>query len=351
MTITMRAVNEIQGVYQISNDISRQELKWLRDNPKVTSIQFSTQLSIKIIHRLEKIIFRNRPDIFLRVYGFYGEVCDLSFLENIPSLRKVSADCLQHAKGIEVVTKLKDLEILGVGIFDLENFDFLDSINPNLKELYLHQTKSSKPRIDSIKRFQNLEFLYLEKQQKGIESISQLKNLKKILLRSISTPNLDYLIGLNELWSVDVKLGGIKSFNALETLPKLKYCEIWQVRGLSDLSFLPNLKSLQNLFLQSLPQVTKLPNLDSLNELRRVRFESMKGLDNFSFISRTQSVQDFILLDASNVEPSSVKPLLMNDKIERFSCWFGSDMKNNEFSELLTKNKKKKYEYSEFQYF
>jgi hypothetical protein len=346
----MRAVNEIQGVYQISNDISRQELKWLRDNPKVTSIQFSTQLSTKIIHRLEKIIFKNRPDIFLRVYGFYGEVCDLFFLEYIPSLRKVSADCLQNATGIEVVTKLKDLEILGVGIFDLDNFDFLDSINPNLKELYLHQTKSGKPRIDSIRRFQNLEFLYLEKQQKGIESISQLKNLKKILLRSISTPNLDYLIGLNELWSVDIKLGGIKCFNALETLPKLKYLEIWQVRGLSDLSFLSKLKSLQNLFLQSLPQVTELPNLHNLNELRRVRFESMKGLDDFSFISRTQSVQDFILLDASNLEPTNIESLMINSKIEKFSCWFGSDKKNNQFADLLTKHNKSKYEYSEFQY-
>lgn len=350
MTNTMRAVNEIQGVYQISSDVGRQELKWLRDNPKVTSIQFSTQLPTKIINRLEKIIFKNRPDIFLRVYGFYGEVCDLSFLEYIPSLRKVSADCIQQATGIEVVTKLRDLEILGVGIFDLDNFDFLDSINPNLKELYLHQTKSSKPRIDSIKRFQNLEFLYLEKQQKGIESISQLKNLKKILLRSISTPNVDYLIGLNELWSVDIKLGGIKSFEALATLPKLKYLEIWQVRGLSDISFLSKLKGLQNLFLQSLPQVTQLPNLDNLNDLRRVRFESMKGLDNYSSIGKTKSIKDFILLDASNVEPSSLEPLLVNDKIEMFSCWFGSDKKNNEFEDLLTKSKKTKYEYSEFQY-
>lgn len=190
----------------------------------------------------------------------------------------------------------------------------------------------------------------MEKQQRGIDSVSELKKLNKILLRSISTPNLDFLKELNELWSVDIKLGGIKSFDALETLPKLKHLEIWQVRGLSDLSFLSRLKSLQNLFLQSLPQVREMPILNQLKDLRRVRFESMKGLDKFNFSHHSQSIREFILLNASNVEPSTIEPLLPNKYIDRFSCWFGSDKKNNEFTDLLKKYEKSKYEYSEFQY-
>jgi hypothetical protein len=42
----------------------------------------------------------------------------------MPSLRQVSADCLRNAKGIEDVTELKNLETLGVGIFELDSFDF-----------------------------------------------------------------------------------------------------------------------------------------------------------------------------------------------------------------------------------
>jgi len=95
-------------------------------------------------------------------YAEDGQRSDLSFIQRIPSLRRFSADCLMDAKGIDVVTQLENLEHLGVGIFNLDNFDFLDKLNPNLKEIYLHQTRSKKPKINSLERFEQLEYLYLE---------------------------------------------------------------------------------------------------------------------------------------------------------------------------------------------
>ena len=214
--MSVQAVNEIIGQYQISKGIKKSELKRLASDKKVQSIQFASPLSPKEIELLEKIVFSERPDISLRIYGHYGENCDLSFIKRIPSLRKFSADCLMEATGIENVIDLNNLEELGVGIYNLDNFDFLDQINLNLKELYLHRTKSKKPKISSISRFTDLEYLYLEGQQKGIEEIGKLRKLRKIVLRSISTKNLDFLKDLNELWSVDIKLGGIQNFDALK---------------------------------------------------------------------------------------------------------------------------------------
>jgi hypothetical protein len=348
--MSVQTVNEITGQYQISKGVRKKELEKLASNKKTQSIQFASPLSKTEVELLEKIIFSRRPDISLRVYGHYSENCDLTFIKNIPSLRKFSADCLMEAKGIEVVTELNNLEELGVGIYNLDNFDFLENINPNLKELYLQKTKSKKPKISSISRFTELEYLYLEGQQKGIESINELKKLEKVILRSISTKNVDYLSDLKELWSVDIKLGGTQNFDALTTLPKLKYLELWQIRNLSDLSFVSKLNTLQNLFIQSLKQLDKLPDFKNSVSLKRIYLENLKGLTKLDSLKNAPSLKEFIYVLAENQEPENLIPVLENKNLETVFCKFGSDKKNNRFDQLAKEYNKAEYEYSEFKY-
>jgi hypothetical protein len=348
---SVHAVNEIAGQYEISTGVSKSELEKLCNNPKTRSIQFSNPLSKQETCLLETVLFSKRPDILLRIYGHYGKVCDLTFIELLPSLRKISADCLMEAKGIESVTKLKNLDVLGLGIFNLDNFDFLEYIDPEIKELYLHQTRSKKPRIDIIGKFSNLEFLYLEGQQKGIEAIQHLHKLKKIILRSISTNNVDYLIGLQDLWSADIKIGGIKSFDGLLTLPKLKYLELWQIRDLKDLSFISELTTLQNLFIQSLKQLQRLPNFSKLASLKRIYLENLKELTDLSTLKTAPALEEFIYVLAQNQEPENLIPVLESQSLKKIFCKFGSDKKNDKFDKLVTLYKKEQYNYSEFEYF
>lgn len=348
--MSVQTVNEIIGQYQISKGVTKSDLEKLASNSKTQSIQFAKPLSDKEIDLLENVVFSKRPDISLRVYGHYGETCDLTFIQRIPSLRRISADCLMDAKGIEVVTQLKNIEHLGVGIFNLDNFDFLDEINPNLTELYLHQTRSKKPKINSIQRFENLEYLYLEGQQKGIEAVSYLKKLKKIVLRSISTNNIDYLKNLEHLWSVDIKLGGIKDLSGLTNLKSIKYLELWQVRDLADLSFISKLETLQNIFIQSLKQLTRLPDFSNNKKLRRIYLENLKGLNDLSTLKNAPSLKEFIYVLAENQEPENIIPALENPSIEKVFCKFGSDKKNNRFDELAKQYKKTEYKHETFEY-
>jgi len=346
----LKVINEIIGQYQISKGVSIIDLQQIVQDTKSSSIQFVSPLSIEEIDNLEKYVFSKRNDISLRIYGHYTAECDLNFLERIPSLRRVTADCLMEAKGIEVVTKLKHLEHLGVGIYNLSDFKFLENINPNLKELAIHQTKSKRPKINCLQRFSELEYLYLEGQQKGIESINHLKKLKKIVLRSISTNDLNFLNELTALWSVDLKLGGIKNFDALKMLPSLKYLELWQIRGLSDLSFISHLTSLQHIFIQSLKQVSKFPNTENLNNLRRVYLENLKGLEDLSSLEFTPELEEFIYVLAENQQPQDLLPVLKNKKIKSVLCKFGSNKKNNEFDLLAQEYGKTQYNYSKFEY-
>lgn len=334
--MNVQIVNEGTGQFQISTGIKKSELKDLGLNKKAKSIQFASPLKLEEIEMLENYLFSKRPDILLRVFGHYSTLCDLTFLRKIPSLRKFSADCLMEAKGIETVSELKNLEVLGVGIYNLESFEFLENINSNIKELYLEKTKSKKPKISMISRFSQLESLYLESQQKGIEVINSLKKLKKITLRSITTRNLEYLENLNELWRIELKLGGIKEFDSLKKIPNLKYLELWQIRGLNNLNFISELFKLQMLSLQSLRNVESFPDLSNLNYLRRVGLENMKNLNSLERFRNCKNLKEFIFYDASNFEPKSILPLLENPSLENISCWFGSNRKNNEFKKLVT---------------
>ena len=96
------------------------------------------------------------------MYGFYSLVCDLSFLGHVKNGRRFSADCLHRAVGIEHLADLQKLESLSVGIYDLENFDFLKEIAAGIRELALAATKSKKPRLDHLARIHSLTRLYLE---------------------------------------------------------------------------------------------------------------------------------------------------------------------------------------------
>ncbi|HMO79817.1 MAG TPA: hypothetical protein PKD24_03420 [Pyrinomonadaceae bacterium] len=251
---------------------------------------------------------------------------------------------------IDAVTEIEDIEELWVDVYDLSNFDFLDRLPLTLRTLGLGQTSSKRPSIEAISRFDQLTYLYLERQQKGIDSIQSLKDLERIVLKSISTEDLNYLIGLEKLWSVDIKLGGIKDFTALSSLPNLKYLELWMVRALNDLSFISSIASLQNLFLQSLKQVSALPDLASLKRLRRIYLEDLKGLTDLTALESAPALKEFVYVSAQNQTLESLVPVLLNPKTKFISCGFGSEKRNVEFAELMKTYGKSPFLYSDFEY-
>lgn len=335
---------------EIGSGVSNVDLEQIANDAKIQTVQFYKPLKESEIERLERIVFSQRDDITLRVYGHYGLTCDLAFLEKIPSLRKLSTDCLLRAINVHTVSGLKKLTSLTIDISNLESFDFLDQVSPKLTQLGLGTTFSKKPTISAIGRFEDLRFLYLEGQQKGIQSLRELRNLEKVVLRSISTSDVGYLEGLEKLWSVDVKLGGIKNLDSLAVLKNLKYLELWMVRGLNDLSFISKIHSLQNLFLQSLKQVSVLPDFSFCPQLRRIYLEDLKGLVDLSSLEFAPQLEEFSYTVALNQKPENLLPVLRNPSLQSVHCGFGSIKKNEDFGKLAREYGKRRYVYSDFVY-
>jgi hypothetical protein len=300
---------------------------------------------------LNKILFTKRPDIELRVYGFYSLVCDLAFTSIMTNVHHFSVNC-RDVEGVEHISAMQNLESLGIEIYHLDRFDFLNQITPHLKKLSLGQTKSNKPDLTPLKRFGSIQEIYIEGQHKNIEVLSDLKSLQDVTLRSITTPDINYLSPLKSMWSLDIKLGGIRNINGIAGMNNIKYLELWQINGLSDINVISSLTGLQYLFLQSLRQVTGLPSFSQLTNFRRIYLENMKGLEDIRSLVNAPVLEEFIHADNRKFLPQDYIPILKNRTLKKTFVGFSSKKMSLQFNDLLREYKVEPFQGSrEFNFF
>lgn len=331
MSITQTATKDR---FEFNDSINLDDVCAAAANENIKTLQTSDATNPNTYDLLNEHFFSKRPDVTLRLYGFYGDVCDLAIAERMTNVLHFSADCIKRSKNHDAIARIPNLKSLTLGLYDIETFEMLNCLNEDLESLSLMAASSKRPEISALARFSNLKSLCLEDQQKGIEAISVLKKLKNLTLRSISTNNLDYLVGLEGLSSVEIKLGGIKDFDALADLKSLKYLELWLIRNFKSAEFIGDLYKLQNLFMQSLPNIRSLPSLKDQRDLRRLRLESMKGLNDIGGVCQSTGIEEILIVDAKNQEVSDFAPLLEMKSLKRISIGFGSSKKNRQFVEL-----------------
>jgi hypothetical protein len=336
--------------YEITEMLNFDDLDLLLKGQLLKTVQISSPIKLDSLEMMNNKLFSTRPDLQFRVYGHYSVRCDLSFLSYMNNVKYLSLDCLREVNGLDEIKNLEKLRGLSLDIYNLDSFDILYEVPETIESLLLGSTKSKKPNLSPLVRLTNLKELYIEGQQKGIEVLSKLTNLEDLTLRSITTDNLDYLIPLSNLWSLDIKLGGIKDLSAIAGMKNIKYLELWQIRGLSDISVISSLLGLQNLFLQSLPNITKLPSFDYLKSLRRIVIENMKGLIDISSLETAPVLEEFIHTEASNMHPEDYISLLKNPSLKMASVGMGSNKKNEAFSKLCQVNGISPFKWTEFKY-
>src|SRR5262245_29629151 len=285
-----------------------EDLRHLVEHPRVKVLQTRSQLPAPVWASMNDVFFSVRPDVELRIYGRHPQECDLGFARDMTNVRRFAADCLLRARNVDAIAGMPHLESLSLGVFELEDFSVLELIPPALTRLALGATRSKKPSLAPLRRFRSLRVLYLEGHNKSIEVLSDLHELEDLTLRSITTGDLGYLKPLHHLWSLDIKLGGIRSFTGIEGMENIKYLEIWQVRELDRVDIVAALPGLQNLFLQSLPHVETLPALSQSRALRRVVVENLKGLRDFSALREAPALEEFALLQGNKQNPEQLLP-------------------------------------------
>ena len=331
--------NLFQDRIDFEGSLSTVDIQALIEDQELKVLQCSTPVESQTWNLLNEQFFPLRPEVELRAYSFYTLPCDLSFASKMTNVQHFSADCLLEAVGVEHVAAMTNLKTLHIGIYKLESFDFLNQVNPNLKRLILGATRSKKPDLSPLSRFASLEEIYLEGQQKNIEVLSQLRNLKDVTLRSINTLDLRYLRPLQKMWSLDIKLGGIRNLNDIEGMETIKYLELWQIRELTDIGVISSLRGLQYFFLQSLRRISALPPLQQLKNLRRVSLDNLKDLRDFSSLEFAPALVEFVHTRPQPFKPEDYLPLFRNPNLKSANVWYSSSKLNQRFDTLLADHK------------
>ncbi len=266
---------------QLSRSISDREIDALASDNAIRTVQFFNSPEESVWQRLNDRLFKRRPDVSLRVYGFPDEICDLHFCAQLPNVQSFTLETWSTV-GLDFLKAMEQLKSFSFGGFNLDNYDFLNNIPSGLQSLSISPSRTKKPDLSVLARFTGLRKLYLDHQPKGLAVIGELKALEDLTIRSITLKDLEILRRLPKLWSLDIKLGGTKDLSALEGLENLKYLELWQILGLSDISVISTLTGLQFLFLQSLKRIETLPKMTALSRLRKVHIENMRSLRDIS---------------------------------------------------------------------
>jgi len=340
-----------RGAYSVKKGLTIKEIEEIANDQylKVIVIDCLTKSEFE---NLEKYIFSKKSNVHLsKTSKILPEPLDLSFLKHLPSLKKLRICDATQLVNLDNIEFMNELEELSFYRFEPEILEILKIINPdNIKSLSLEGNLSKGYNVDFISKFNNLKSLYIEGPCKGIEEIGKLLNLEELVLRSISLPNLNFIGNLNKLWSIDIKLGGIKDFTVLSKLPQIKYLELWQIKGLSDISFISKMTELQNLHLESLINVTELPSFEKLKKLRRIKLMNLKGLKHFDKLKLAPNLRDFFFTMIHQLQPEDLLPVLQNPNLKNIYVYFPSDKKNNAFEALAKTHGKQLSDWPEFKY-
>ncbi len=340
-----------RGAYSVKKGLTIKEIEEIANDQYLKVIVIDS-LTKSEFENLEKYIFSKKSNVHLsKTSKLLPEPLDLSFLKHLPSLKKLricDATQLVNLANIELMNELEELSFYR---FEPEILEILKIINPdNIKSLSLEGNLSKGYNVDFISKFNNLKSLYIEGPCKGIEEIGNLLNLEELVLRSISLPNLNFIGNLNKLWSIDIKLGGIKDFTVLSSLPQIKYLELWQIKGLSDISFISKMTELQNLHLESMINVTELPSFEKLKKLKRIKLMNLKGLKHFDKLKLAPNLRDFFFTMIHQLQPEDLLPVLQNPNLKNIYVYFPSDKKNNAFEALAKTHGKQLSDWPEFKY-
>jgi hypothetical protein len=97
---------------EFRESLTPSEIDELASKPDVRVLQCASPVQPRTWELLNQNLFPRRPDVELRVYGFYSSTCDLSFANKLNNVRRFSADCLMKAFGVEHLSALEQLEEL-----------------------------------------------------------------------------------------------------------------------------------------------------------------------------------------------------------------------------------------------
>lgn len=170
------------------------------------------------------------------------------------------------------------------------------------------------------------------------EDFAWLQAAKQLTLWNVRLPDR-FLRKLQALWWLDLRGGTATNLDAAEGCSALRYLQINQVRGLSDLTLLPSFDRLELLSLYGLPKVTDVPSLEKLNHLRRVEIGQLKGLSSIEAVLEAPRLTELVVVKSVGIIDKDIRKINSHPTLTHFA-WFAEDVPRRVCQPVLDKIEK-----------
>lgn len=157
-----------------------------------------------------------------------------------------------------------------------------------------------------------------------------LGDVEALTLWNVDMPG-EFLSKLPKLWWLDIRGGSHHDLGLASNCDKLRYLNINQVRGITDLSYLCELDSLEYISLYGLPKVENIPSFKRLSSLKRLDLGMLKGLESLENLLDAPSLREILLLKKINVTPNDIKRIQTHPSLAFFE-WIPIDVPKKEWA-------------------
>ena len=201
----------------------------------------------------------------------FAKDADIAYLLKLTNLKSLSLELHSEIKNIEVVNKL-NLEHLAFGCFSLKDYGFLKNVSSSIKSLTIDlENKSYKMDIKDIVHITALESLGIRNVKKGLDKLSDLKNLKELYLRSVDVKDYGFLRNM-DVRKIYLSFQNVSYFNTFGINESIEEVSLWMNKNLTDLNFLLQFPNLKRIIISNQKKVETIPDLTGLSKLEEVYF-------------------------------------------------------------------------------
>lgn len=296
----MRPQNRINDPEKIDRLLINKELK----DGKLVIVQFSDKVySDKLLAELNELCLEYDDNFSIRFYGHHQGSFDGKTLLKLPNIKALWLDCLMKVDNLEVLTELKKLRRLSLGVFELKETEIFqaDNLN-NLKELIIGETRTKALNLQYLENYKNLNFLIINGHTKNIDVVGKRTELEYLGLNSISKVKLNFVNKLKRLKSLHFILGGRENLDEIEE-NEIETLEINRVRAFNSFKNISNFKKLKSLVIEDQIQLRDLyfdkeiPTLTDFKLINCKTFRSLIGLERLSRLKQLRIYKTDINFD------------------------------------------------------
>lgn len=148
--------------------------------------------------------------------------------------------------------------------------------------------------------------------------------VRRLTLWAVEVPD-GFLGTLPNLEWLDVRGGSGASADFVVGCDRLRYLQVNQVRGLSEVSAIGDLVTLELLSLYGLPKVTGLPDLSRLRSLARLELGSLKGLESLAPALAAPALAELCLTRSVSMDADDPRRIREADQVKAFG-WYTEDV-------------------------